>query len=112
MSMSLLVLVCLGVLSLSKDFEMINVAVECFPHGVHIVIFDPKLLTRLSHDGSDERVVGLDDTWEEVVSGLVVESSSEHIPEPAVCSIVLCCGHLHLSPGDKCKGSPTYPLLP
>ena len=105
MAMSLLVLVCFGVFSLSEDFEVINVAVECLPHGVHVVVFDPKLLTRLTYDGSDERVVGLDDAREEVVSGLVVESSREHVPEPAVCGIVLCRGHLHLSPGDKHTGT-------
>ena len=82
---------------------MINMAVECLPHGVHVVVFDPKLLTCLAYDGSDERVVGLDDAREEVVSGLVVESSREHVPEPAVCGIVLCRGHLHLSPGDTHK---------
>ena len=33
-----------------------------------------------------------------MVSGLVVEGSCEHIPEPAVSGIVLCGGYLHLSP--------------
>ena len=80
---------------------MIDVTVEGLPHCVHVVVRDAKLLARLAHDGCDEGIVGLDDAREEVVSGLVVESSSEHVPEPAICSIVLCRCHLHLSPAKK-----------
>lgn len=73
-------------------------ATEGLPYGVHIVIGDPKLLTRLSDDGSNERVVRLNDPREEVVGCLMIEGSSEHVPEPAVSGIVLCGGHLHLCP--------------
>ena len=79
---------------------MIDVAVEGLPHGVHIVILDPKLLTGLADDGSDEGVVCLDDSWEEVVSRLVVQGTREHIPEPAVRGVVLCGGHLQLCPAE------------
>ena len=75
---------------------------EGLPYGVHIVVGDPKLLTCLSYDRSDQGIVGLDDTREEMVSGLVIESTSEHIPEPAVSGVVLCRGHLHLRPGCVC----------
>ena len=87
-------LVCLGAFSLSKNFEVVDVAVECLPHRVHIVVLDPKFLTSLAHYGSDEGIVGLDDAREEVVCGLVVECSCEHVPEPAVCGIVLSRGNL------------------
>ena len=90
--------VTLGVLSLSKFLEVVDMTVEGLPHGVHIVIGDAKLLAGLTNDGSDERIVGLDDSREEVVSCLMIESSREHVPEPTVCGIVLSCGHLQLSP--------------
>ena len=35
-----------------------------------------------------------------MVSGLMVESSCENIPEPTVSGIVLCGGYLHLSPAS------------
>ena len=84
--------------SLSQSLEVVDVTAQGLPHGVHIVVGDAKLLTGLSDYGGDERVVGLDHTREEMVSGLVVEGSSEDIPEPAVSGIVLSGGHLHLSP--------------
>ena len=79
---------------------MIDVAVEGLPHGVHIVVLDPKLLAGLADDGSDEGVVCLDDSWEEVVSRLVVQGTREHTPEPAVRGIVQCGGHLQLRPAE------------
>lgn len=51
---------------------MIYVALQGFFGGVHIVILDAVLLTRLLHDRGDPGVVGLDDTREEVVCCLVV----------------------------------------
>ena len=43
--------------------------------GPHVMVSDTKLLAGLSHNGSDLWVVGLDDTREEVVGGLVVEGT-------------------------------------
>ena len=80
---------------------MIDVALQSLLSGVHIVVLDPKLLTGLFDDGGYLGVVWLYDPWEQVVSGLMVESSSAHVPEPAVSGIVLCCSNLHLSPESK-----------
>ena len=74
-------------------------AAEGLPHGVHIVILHPKLLACLPDNGCDEWIVCLDDSGEQVMCGLVIESTSEHRPEPTVCSVVLCGGNLHLRPG-------------
>ena len=77
-------------------------ATKSLPGRINIVVLEAKLLARLLHDGCYTAVVGLDDPGEEMVSCLVVESSCEHGPEPAVCRIVLCCCHLHLCP--VCRG--------
>ena len=84
-----MVLVCLGFLGLSKLLEMIQVAAECFPHSVHIVVLDTKLLAGLADNGCDVRVVRLDNARKEVMGGLVVECPCKHIPEPTVCSVIL-----------------------
>ena len=77
-------------------------ATEGLPDGIYVVVGDTKLLAGLAYDGCDEGVVGLDDSGEEVVGGLVVEGSCEHVPEPTVGGVVLCRGHLHLRPGGVC----------
>lgn len=93
-------LVSLGVLGLPKVLEMIQVAAKCFPDSVHVVVLDAKLLAGLADNGCDERVVRLDHTGEEVVGGLVVESTRKHIPEPTVCCVILRGGHLHFGPEE------------
>ena len=77
---------------------MSNVTVESLLHSADVVILEAKLLTGLPHDGRDLLVVGLDDAREEVVSDLVVESTGEDTPEPAVCGVVLRRGNLQLGP--------------
>lgn len=73
-------------------------ATEGLPDGVDVVIGDSEFLAGLLDDGGDEGVVSLDDSGEEMVSGLVVQSSCEDVPEPTVSGVVLCGGHLHLRP--------------
>ena len=68
-------------------------------HRLNVVVLDSKLLTRLPHDGCDLTIVGLDYAREQVVCGLVVQCSSEHGPEPAIGSVVLCGSNLKLCPG-------------
>ena len=53
-----------------------------------MVVCDTKLFACLAYDGCDERVVGLVDSREQMVSCLVVESSCEKVPKPTVCGIV------------------------
>ena len=50
-------------------------AAKCLLSGVHIVVGDAKLTTGLGHNGRDLRIVGLDDTREEMVCGLMVEGT-------------------------------------
>jgi len=88
----------LQLLVLPEVLQVVDVAVEGLPHGVHIVVLDTKLLAGLSDNGRDEGVVRLNDAREEMVGCLVVECSSEDGPEPAVCGIVLRCGHLQFRP--------------
>ncbi len=95
---------------LPKVLQVVDVAVEGLPRGVHIVVLDTKLLTGLPDNGRDEGVVRLNDAREEMVGRLVVECSSEDGPEPAIRGVVLRCGHLQLRPegmGEstrKCRG--------
>ncbi len=93
----------LQLLVLPKVLQVVDVAVEGLPRGVHIVVLDTKLLAGLPDNGRDEGVVRLNDAREEMVGRLVVECSSEDAPEPAVCGVVQCCGHLHLCPAKKKK---------
>ena len=79
-------------------------ATKSLPYGVHTVILHSKLLTCLPDDGCDERVVCLVDPREQVMCGLVIESTSDHRPKPTVCSIVLRGSHLHLCPGGEKRG--------
>lgn len=79
---------------------MIQVAAECLPDSVHIVVLDTKLLAGLADNGCDEGVVRLDHSGKEVMGGLVVESTCKYIPEPTVCCVILCGGHLHLGPEE------------
>ena len=76
-------------------------ATQGLPHGVHVVVGDAKLLAGVPNDGGDEGVVGLDYPGEEMVGCLVVEGSSEDVPEPAVGGVVLRGGHLHLRPARE-----------
>ena len=71
---------------------------HCFSGGGDVVVLDTKLLAGLLHDGSDARVMGLDDPGEEVVCDLMIEGTSEYCPEPVPCGIVLGCGNLQLRP--------------
>ena len=71
---------------------------QCFLGSVYVAVLDPILLAGLFNDGGDLSVMGLDDAWEEVVSSLVIQGSSEHRPEPAPCGIVLSRGDLQLCP--------------
>ncbi len=73
-------------------------AVEGLCGRVHIVVMDAILLAGLLHNGSDLRVMGLDYTREQMVGCLVVQSTSEHGPEPTTGGIVLCRGNLKLRP--------------
>lgn len=62
------------------------------------MILQSKFLASLPDNGSYLGIVSLVDSREEVVGGLVIESSSGKCPEPAISGIVLSCSHLHLSP--------------
>ena len=73
-------------------------ATQGFPGGVNVVVLDAVVFAGLLHNGSDLWVVGLDDPGEEMVSGLVVQSTCEHCPKPAPCGVVLCRGNLKLRP--------------
>ena len=86
------------IVGLAERLEVVEMTVEGLPHGVHVMVPEAKLPTGLLQYGSDEGVVGLDHSREEVVGGLVVQGSSEHTPEPAVRGIVLRGRHLHLRP--------------
>lgn len=66
--------------------------------GVHAVILDAEVLAGLFHNGGDAGVMGLDDTREEVMRGLMVQSTCEDRPKPAACGVVLRCGNLQLGP--------------
>jgi hypothetical protein len=77
-------------------------ATEGLPDGVNIVVGDAELLACLADYGGDEWVMCLDDSGEEVVGGLVVQSSGEDVPEPTVSGVVLRRGHLHLRPLREC----------
>ena len=89
---------------------MVEVAVDGLPCSVNVVVGETKLPTGLLDNGGDDRVVTLVDPREQVVAGLVVQSSCEQSPEPTVCGVVLCGGHLHLCPGgvirDNCTLGP------
>ena len=50
-------------------------AAEGLLGGVHVVVGDTKLAAGLGHDGCDLGIMGLDDTREQVVCGLVVEGT-------------------------------------
>ena len=65
-------------------------AAESLSGSVHKMILDPILFTCLLHYWCDPGIVGLYDPREQVMSGLMVEGSSEHGPEPAACGVVLC----------------------
>ena len=54
-----------------------------------MVEFDSKLLARLPNDGRDLGVVRLNDVREEMMGYLVIDSSRNNGPEPAVCGKVL-----------------------
>ena len=43
--------------------------------SVLVIVSDSKLLARLTHDGSYRWIVNLTHRWEEMMGGLVVESS-------------------------------------
>ena len=58
-----------------QPLEVVDVAAECLLSGVHVVVGDAKLTTGLGHNGRDLRIVGLDDTREEMVCGLMVEGT-------------------------------------
>ena len=74
---------------------------QSFNGSVNIVVTDAILFTHLLHNGRDLWIMGLNYSREQMVGGLVVESASEHCPEPASCGIILCCSYLELSPeGD------------
>ena len=73
-------------------------ATEGLPDGVNVVVGDAELLARLADYGGDEWVMCLDDSGEEVVGGLVVQSSGEDVPEPTVSGVILRRAHLHLRP--------------
>lgn len=79
---------------------MIQVAAECLPDSVYVVVLDTELLAGLADNGCDEGVVGLDHSGKEVMGGLMVECARKYIPEPTVCRIILCCSHLHLGPEE------------
>lgn len=79
-------------------------ASQCLSGRLHIVVLDPILPTRLLHNGRDLGVMGLDNARKQVMSGLMVEGTSEHGPEPAACGIVLCCSHLQLCPEVRGRG--------
>ena len=88
--------------TMPKCLEMIEMTANCSPEGVHMMVVKTKLLAGLLEDGSDEGIVTLVHSREEVVGGLMVESSSDHCPEPAVCGIVLSGCHLQLCPVCVC----------
>ena len=50
-------------------------AAEGLLGGVHVVVGDTKLAAGPGHDGRDLGIMGLDDTREQVVCGLVVEGT-------------------------------------
>ena len=77
-------------------------ATEGLPDGVDVVVGDAELLARLADYGGDEWVMCLDDSGEEVVGGLVVQSSGEDVPEPTVSGVILRRAHLHLRPLRVC----------
>lgn len=79
---------------------MIQVAAECLPDSVHVVVLDTELLTGLADNRCDEGVVGLDHSGKEVMCGLVIECTRKYIPKPTVCRVILCCSHLHLGPEE------------
>ena len=98
----IIVLVFFIIVGLAERLEVVEMTVEGLPHGVHVMVPEAKLPTGLLQYGSDEGVVCLDHSREEVVGGLVVQGSSEHTPEPAVRGIVLRGRHLHLRPVCVC----------
>ena len=114
-------LVLLDFTVLSQLAQVINMAAESLSGGVYKMILDPILFTCLLHYWCDPGIVGLYDPREQVMSGLMVEGSSEHGPEPAACGVVLCRSHLELRPTggggggtgwDMCCGMcPPDPLL-
>ena len=72
---------------------------KCLGHRLNVVVLYSKLLARLPHDGCDLTIVRLDHAREQVVRSLVVQSSREHGPEPAIGSVVLCGSNFKLCPG-------------
>ncbi len=73
-------------------------AAQSLCNCVNIVVFDTKIFTGLLHNRRNLHVMGLNNARKEVVCGLVVEGSCKDSPEPTICSVVLCCGYLELSP--------------
>ena len=80
---------------------MVDMATQCLPCCLNIVVLEPKLFACLGHDGCDLGVVGLNHSRKEMVSCLMVQGSSEDSPKPAVSGIVLCCCYLHFRPGGS-----------
>ena len=65
-------LVLFGSLGLAKFLEVHYVTSQSLSGGVDIVVLDAILLTGFLYNWSDKRVVGLDDTREQVMSRLMV----------------------------------------
>ncbi len=91
----------LQLLEPSQLFEVVHVALQGLLGRIDIVVFDTIFLTGLLYDGSDFRVVGLDDPRKEMMGGLVVESTRKDRPEPATSGVVLRRGNLKLCPGNS-----------
>ena len=64
-----------SVLLLSKYFQMWNMSTKRLKEGLLVIVPHPKLLTRLTDDGSNLRIVKLTHSWEEVMGCLMIESS-------------------------------------
>ena len=64
-----------SVLLLSKYFQMWNMSTKRLKEGLLVIVPHPKLLTRLTDDGSNLRIVKLTHAREEVMGCLMIESS-------------------------------------
>ena len=64
-----------SVLLLSKYFQMWNMSTKRLKEGLLVTVPHPKLLTRLTDDGSNLRIVKLTHAREEVMGCLMIESS-------------------------------------
>ena len=69
---------------------------------ISVVVLHTKLFTRFSNDGSYLGIMRLYDPREEMVHCLVVENTSEHSPEPAVCCKIFSGSTLKLRPTKQC----------